>query len=127
MTLCTRYSATAWVVVTALLATGFATHAEDGFKMLDEKDIRSRIVGKDITEGPHWSMYLRSDGALISSESGSSRTGSWKIRNNKLCMAHQSGETFNCDEVWMSGANIRLRENKDQEIFDSIVARHQAN
>lgn len=115
------------VVVTTLLVAASAAGAEDGFKMLGEKEIRVRIVGKDLTDGAHWSMYLRSDGVLISSESGVSRTGHWKIQNNRLCLSHQNGDSPYCNEVWMSGANVRLRENSNQETFDAIVAKHQAN
>ena len=122
-----RRQETAWIILTAVLISGSVTLAGSGFKLLGEKDIRARIVGNDITDGPHWSMYLRPDGALISSESGNSRTGSWKIQSNRLCLSHQRGESLTCNEVWMSGANIRLRENKDQETFDAIVAKHQTN
>ena len=68
----------------ALLAWGFPAGAEGQFRMLDGKQIEARVVGRDITDGPHWSMYVRPDSVLIGDESGSSRTGSWKIRNDKL-------------------------------------------
>jgi hypothetical protein len=58
----------------ALLSQSSA-RAEDQFRLLDASQIRARIVGNDITDGPHWSMYLRPDGKLISAESGSSWTG----------------------------------------------------
>jgi hypothetical protein len=58
----------------ALLSQSSA-RAEDQFRLLDAGQIRARIVGNDITDGPHWSMYLRPDGKLISAESGSSWTG----------------------------------------------------
>ena len=94
--------------------------------MLDEKQIRARVVGQDITDGPHWSLYLRPDGALVGSESGSSWTGSWKIRNDKLCITLPSRTSVECNEVWMSGALIRMRASKDQETFDAIVMAHRA-
>ncbi len=112
-----------WIAV-VLVAAGFAARAEDQFKLLDEKQIRARLVGNDITDGPHWSMYLRPDGKLISAESGSSWTGSWTIRNNKLCMSLPSSTSLECNEVWMSGANIRMRANKDQETLNAIVTKH---
>ncbi|MET4492121.1 heat shock protein HslJ [Bradyrhizobium sp. LA7.1] len=99
--------------------------AEDQFRKLDGKQIRTRVVGQDITDGPHWSMYFRPDGTLISSESGSSWTGSWKIQNDKLCMTMPSSTSLVCHEVWMSGAYIRMRANKDEETFDARVMAHQ--
>ena len=106
---------------------GSIAHAQEMFKMLGEKEIRARVVGKDITDGSHWVTYLRPDGVLLSSESGSKWTGTWKIQNKKLCMSNPNVEGLSCNEVWMSGANIRMRENKDQETFDATVEKHRAN
>ncbi|MBR0728620.1 hypothetical protein JQ582_41405 [Bradyrhizobium japonicum] len=95
--------------------------------MLDGKQIKARVVGQDITDGPHWSMYFRPDGALIGEESGSSWTGSWTIRNDRLCMTMPSSTAADCNEVWMSGKQIRMRASKDQEAFNAIVMAHRAN
>ncbi|WGR73923.1 MULTISPECIES: hypothetical protein [unclassified Bradyrhizobium] len=114
------------VVCAAALALAFDARAEDQFRMLDGKQIRARVVGQDITDGPHWSMYLRPDGALISSESGSSWTGNWKIRDDKLCMTMPSSPSLVCNEVWMSGPYIRMHANKDGETFDARVMAHPA-
>ena len=62
----------AWIVGAAVLMSGFGAGAEDQFRMLDGKQIRARIVGQDITDRSHWSMYARPDGVLIGAESGSS-------------------------------------------------------
>src|SRR5258708_37577209 len=86
--------------------------AQQAFKLLGEKEIRARVVGKDITDSTHWVSYLRPDGVLLSSETGSKWTGTWKIQNNKLCMSNPNVEGLSCNEVWMSGANIRMRANK---------------
>ncbi len=95
--------------------------------MLDGKQIRARVVGKDITDGAHWSLYLRPDGTIIGSESGESWTGSWKIRDDRLCMT-QSGITSPvCSEVWMSGASIKMRGSGDEKTLDAMVMVHRAN
>lgn len=114
------------LVASALtLASQASARAEDQFKLLDANQIRARIVGNDITDGPHWSMYLRPDGKLISAESGSSWTGIWKIQGNKLCLSLPSSASVECNEVWMSAANlIRMRARKDQETFDAVIAKH---
>jgi hypothetical protein len=97
------------------------------FKLLSEKEIRARVVGKDITDSTHWVSYLRPDGVLLSSEMGRKWTGTWTIQKNKLCMSNPTLESLDCNEVWMSGANIRLRANKDVETFDAQVENHKAN
>jgi len=106
---------------------GSIAPAQEMFKLLGEKEIRARVVGKDITDSSHWVSNLRPDGALLSSEMGRKWTGSWKIQNNKLCMTNPNLESPDCNEVWMSGANVRMRANKDQETFDAVVEKHKAN
>jgi len=64
---------------------------------------------------------------LLSSESGSKWTGSWKIQNNKLCMSVPNLKSLDCNEVWMSAANIRMRAKPDQETFDAVVEKHRAH
>jgi hypothetical protein len=97
------------------------------FKLLGAKEIRARVVGRDITDSTHWVSYLRPDGVLLSDEMGRKWTGTWKIQNNRPCMSNPNLESSDCNEVWMSGANIRMRANKDQETFDAVVEKHRAN
>jgi hypothetical protein len=106
---------------------GSVAYAQDMFKLLSEKEIRARVVGNDITDSSHWVSYFRPDGVLLSSEMGRKWTGTWKIQNNKLCMSNPNLESPDCNEVWMSGANIRMRANPDQETFDAVVEKHKAN
>ncbi|SRR5258708_7018024 len=106
---------------------GSTVHAQEMFKLLSEKEIRARVIGKDMTDNTHWANYFRPDGVLLSEEGGRKWSGTWKIRNNKLCMSNPNLESLTCNEVWMSGANVRLRENQDQETFDATIERHRAH
>jgi len=108
------------------LVWGRTARAEDMFRLLGEKEIRARVVGKDITDSSHWVSYLRRDGLLLSDEMGRKWTGTRKIQNNKLCMSNPNLESPDCNEVWMSGMNIRMRANQDQETFDAVVEKHRA-
>jgi hypothetical protein len=105
----------------------WSSKAQEQFKLLGEKEIRTKVIGNDITDSSHWSMYLRSDGALIRDEMGRKGTGIWKIQKNKLCMSNPRTELLDCHEVWMSGQNIRLRVHKDEETFDAVVEKHRAD
>jgi hypothetical protein len=100
--------------------------SQETFKLLGEKEIRTRVVGNDITDSSHWVSYLRPDGVLLSDEMGRKWTGTWKIHNNRLCMSNPNLDSPDCSEVWMSGANIRMRANKEQETFDAVVEKHKA-
>src|SRR5262249_6915541 len=114
------------IVVLPTLVFGSASNAQEQFRLLGEK-IQTRVIGNDITDSAHWSMYLRPDGALIRDEMGRKRTGVWKIRKNKLCMSNPTTKLLDCHEVWMSGQNIRLRAHEDEETFDAVVEKHKTN
>lgn len=101
--------------------------AEGSFQHLKASEIRAKVIGNDITDRSHWVSYLRPDGVLFSDEMGRKWTGSWKVQNNKLCISNPNLEAPYCNEVWMSGSNIRMRANKDQETFDAVVETHRAN
>lgn len=114
-------------IVLPALIFGSAAYAQDNFRRLSEKEIRARVIGNDITDNSHWVMYFRPDGALLSDEVSRKRTGIWKVQNNKLCMSNAGGKSLDCNEVWMSGENIRLRAHKDEETFDAVVEKHKTN
>jgi hypothetical protein len=118
-------------VIAFIASNGFAAcaavRAQDNFKMLGEKDIRATVVSKDITDGSHWSIYLRPDGVLIGAESGSRWTGAWNIQKNKLCMSNPGSKVLDCYAVWMSGEYVSLRLKKDDDNFVGLIERHKAN
>jgi len=101
--------------------------AEENFGLLKAKQIRARVGGKDISDGVHWSEYYRKDGALISMDMGTQRTGIWKIQGDKLCKSKAKTNPPTCYEVWMSGDNISLRLNKGDTHFIGVVEKHGAN
>jgi hypothetical protein len=101
--------------------------AEENFEILKAKQIRARVVGKDISDGVHWSEYYRKDGALISVDMGTQRTGIWKIQGDKLCKSKEKNKPLICYEVWMSGDTISLRLNKGDTHFIAVVEKHSTN
>ena len=110
------------------LVCGSAAYAQNSFKLLNEKEIRARVVGKDIIDSFHWVSFLRPGGVLlITDEMGRKSSGTWKTQNNKLCMSNPDGKSLDCNEVWMSGDNIRLRVHKQEETFDAVVETHKAD
>jgi hypothetical protein len=115
------------LVIASNAYVAHAVRAQDNFKLLGEKDIRATVVSKDITDGSHWSIYLRPDGALIGAESGSRWTGTWNIQKNKLCMSNPGSKVLDCYDVWMSGENISLRLKNDENNFVGVIERHKAN
>jgi hypothetical protein len=106
---------------------GARAGAGTNLKLLGEKQIRATITGKDITDGAHWSLYLRPDGALVGVESGARWTGAWNVQKNKLCMSNPGSKAFDCYDVWMSGENISLRLKPDDDTFFGVVEKHKTN
>jgi hypothetical protein len=117
-----------WWICARLLATvlvhATAARAEDKYTWLDEKQIRAKIIGKEITDSVHWSEYYRRDGTLLSMDMGHRRTGAWKIEQNKLCSAKEKGKPFDCYEVWISGSKVSLRIDKDDTDFIANIEKH---
>ncbi len=107
-----------------LMPTAFA---EEKFETLKVAQIRARVIGKDITDGVHWSEYYRKDGTLISIDMGMKRTGIWKIQGDKLCKSKEKTKPLTCYEVWMSGNNISLRIHEVDTPFTGFVEKHGAN
>src|SRR5216684_5291688 len=103
---CQTLHVMALVIASSAFITCADLRAQDNFKMLGEKEVRATVVGKDITDGSHWSIYVRPDGALIGSESGSRWTGTWNIQKSKLCMSNPGSKALDCYDVWKSGAYI---------------------
>ena|SRR5258706_10096729 len=59
---------------------GSIAHAQEMFKLLGAKEIRARVVGRDITDSTHWVSYLRPDGVLLSDEMAGNGPGPGKSR-----------------------------------------------
>jgi hypothetical protein len=115
------------IAIMIALAQGPSAHGQDHFSVLGEKEIQTRVAGKNITDAARWSMYLRPDGTLIGEESGERWTGVWKTQKNKLCLSSPSSKQLDCYEVWMSRENISLRMKNDGDGFDGIVEKHKGN
>jgi len=81
------------ILVLASLTGSWAAYGQEMFRQLGEKEIRARVIGKDITDSSHWVSYLRPDGVLLSKEMDRKWTGTWKIQNNKLCMSNPDLES----------------------------------
>ena len=115
------------VAVALAIMVSSPSVAEENFELLKAKQIRARVVGKDITDGVHWSEYYRKDGALISIDMGTQRAGIWKIQGDKLCKSKEKTKPLTCYEVWMAGATISLRLHKGDTHFIGVVEKHGAN
>jgi len=108
-------------VVVAILAAAVHASADEPFRLLSAKEIRLKVIGRDLTDGVHWSWYYRVDGTLMSVEMGKRREGSWKIEDSKLCSTNGRNRQMECYEVWASDKNISLRYFADIPAIEGVV------
>jgi hypothetical protein len=114
------------LALAAIVLTLFArpVKAEEPFRQLRAKEIRTRIVGSELTDGVHWSWYYRPDSVVVSVGMGKRRLGSWTIEGDKLCSTSRNDRPVECYEVWAAGKNISLRHEADMPIMDAVIEPH---
>lgn len=100
-------TAAAAATVVAALATG-AT-AEEKLQKLSAGQIRSKIVGMELTDEVHWRELYGRGGTVTSDSMGRKRTGKWTVEKDQLCIEFDKDPPAKCYEVWMSGKKVELR------------------
>lgn len=104
-----RSIATLMVLLMAIASAPATLADETSFTHLLGKDIRSRVIGKTVTDGAHWSDTFDTSGVLISWSQGRKSTGTWEIRGDELCIAEAAGADATCYQVWVARDEISLR------------------
>ena len=113
-----------FIATIAAAAVSFAFAAET-FKRLTTHEIRSRIVGKVVTDEAHWADHFHKDGTLVWIDLGNSRQGSWRVEANELCITRESRKatTTDCYEIW--NVNDRIEYRRDGVVIAEGVLRSQ--
>jgi hypothetical protein len=97
--------------------------ADEHFRLLRSKQIRSALVGHDIGDGLHWSLHLQPDGSVIGDDWGRSWKGGWRLEANRICLSKPSAADFGCYDVWMRGDTVSLRTARTTQSPEPIEAR----
>lgn len=120
---------TAQLVVTALAISSFlpTVAAQEEFRRVSGDEIRSRIIGMDITDDVHWWTYFREDGALVAIELGRERVGHWTIEADRLCMAEESAADAECFRVWIREDEVILRLSDGSTGFIGSIRIHEGH
>ncbi len=96
------------VVITVVI--GFSTTASaEEFLKLTGAQIRTKFVGRQLTDESHWGEVYRPNGRLVSDEMGNTRVGSWRIVKNQLCKSYPDDGGSACFDVWISGRTVQMR------------------
>ena len=97
-------AALAWVIA----IDGAA--AEEPFQKLSGAQIRVQFTGMQLTDGAHWGESYQPGGRLVTEEDRQQKaTGTWRVKNDRLCTDFGKDMGSRCYEVWMSGAKVELR------------------
>ena len=95
------------VAAAAVLSSGAA--AEEKLQKLSAAQIRSKIVGMELTDKVHWRELYGRGGTVTSDSMGRKRTGKWRVEKDQLCVEFDKEPSAKCYEVWMSGKKVELR------------------
>jgi len=97
----------------SLMLTAVCAHAATTFTRLSARAIRTKIIGKVVTDDTHWSQHFRPDGTLQSIVLSQLRQGTWQIADNALCLTLKSRreQTTECYEVWLRKDQVEYRQN----------------
>ena len=96
------------MALVALIAWPSAAHAAERFQRLNGAQIQARFSGMDLSDGVHWRDSYQRGGTIRSQSMGKTRTGTWKVDNNQLCidLGRDSG---GCYDVWLAGDKVEFR------------------
>ena len=100
---------TAIMAVAAAAALSSGAAAEEKLQKLSAAQIRSKIVGMELTDKVHWRELYGRGGTVTSDSMGRKRTGKWKVEKDQLCIDFGKDPPAKCYEVWMSGKKVELR------------------
>ncbi|MCW3482002.1 hypothetical protein OL229_20980 [Neisseriaceae bacterium JH1-16] len=96
-----------------------ATHAPHS-KVLSGAEIHKTLVGKVVTDGHHWSYYLKPNGNIDAEEMGRAKQGHWAIHGNQMCLSVPTGAPDDCAEVVRGGKGLVFQMN-GMALIDVIV------
>jgi hypothetical protein len=73
---------------------------------LTGSQIRRAFIGKQFSDGIHFSYRYAADGSVQGARMGKKVADKWTVANDKLCVTDSFGE--NCYTVWSKGASVKL-------------------
>jgi len=102
-------------------------YGQENVQIAGEKDIRARVIGKDMTDSSHWVSYFRSDGALLSNEwAGSGLEPGRSRTTNSACRtriwSHPIATKSGCLARTYGYGRTRMKR-----LFDALLENHKAD
>jgi len=107
------------VLVSSAIPANQSVAAEQ-FRKLSGKQIKSHIIGKQITDDVHWSETYRKGGTIMSVDMGTDSHGSWTIKQDKLCV--EKSAVKECYEIWLKGDEVQMRTDGSENLTGFVRA-----
>jgi hypothetical protein len=114
-------------LLAAVVGTTAVPATAQEFRRLNAAEIRTKVIGHDLTDDYHWTEFYRRDGRLEIEDLGHRKTGRWHIERDMLCSANAQTSPLRCWKVWHSGTEISLRVRPDDQTPPTFLRRHQEN
>lgn len=86
---------------------------------LSEAEIRSRFIGRVLTDGAHWSETYEKSGRLVVNDVGNVSTGTWRVADGRLCKL-RPGVLDECYEVWIDHDAVELRHTRYAPVLATL-------
>jgi hypothetical protein len=103
----------------ALSGPGLA--AAERFQKLSGSQISARFAGMEMSDDVHWRDRYEKSGTLASQSMGKSRSGTWRVDKNELCVEYGKDEG-GCYEVWLAGTKVEFRrKDPDGSILEGTL------
>jgi len=124
-----RSAGSRWALGCLLAPGAFALVASPGiaadtFRRLSAEEIRTRIVGRVITDQSHWSDRFNPDGTLKAVDLGVVKPGTWKLAGNEMCVVRKARlPVTECFEIWIRNDEIEYR--RDGIVLTAGVLRNE--
>jgi hypothetical protein len=102
---------TRWLLLAGLAWVAGTACAQDPYKRMSGAAIRKAIVGKEITDGFHYTDQFGANGKGTFITLGRRKEGKWEIKDDQLCMVSHSrtSDAMECFELWRDGDRIQYR------------------
>jgi hypothetical protein len=102
-----------WVTALMLALAGTIISSADieaaeKFQKLTGAQIQARFAGMELSDDVHWRDRYERNGTIMSQSMGKSRSGTWRIEKNELCV-EVGKDQGGCYEVWLAGNKVEFR------------------
>ena len=95
--------------------------AEQKFQKLTGAQIQAKFPGMELTDEAYWGEIFERNGTLAITSMGHKSSGKWRIQKDQLCPYTGEEPGGGCNEVWLSGRNVELRNQTSSTPLEAVL------